>query len=298
MNTDIRIQISFAGHVKRKKLQSRLKAEGVLALIDLWLYAGENHPDGSLNGMTNEDIGLAVNWKGNPDKLISTFLEIGFIEGSEGSYIIHDWEDNNPYAVHAPERKERAKVAAAARWGQTTRIPKACKQHATSMPDSQLSNAPSPSPSPNPSPNPAPEHENQTVDNSKKDASLKTEQPKEPEEEKPSQYVIDIRNCLDKLKIIYPGYGEYHIIEEFITQNTNRKNRDAIIHSLNSLIKNHANVKIIRFYLEKALEEENKNYNAAAEDRKSQEFKKDKHPMEAMGSIMAGMFKSMPAVSS
>jgi uncharacterized phage protein (TIGR02220 family) len=152
MNSDIRVQISFSRHVKRKKLQSRLKAEGVLALIDLWLYAGENHPDGILKGMTSEDISLSANWDGDPDVFISTLIEIGFIDESEGYYSLHDWEENNPYAVHAPERKERAKKAARARWGITDE----CSEHANSIQDASLSNAPSPTPIPTPTPSPTP----------------------------------------------------------------------------------------------------------------------------------------------
>lgn len=152
MNTDIRIQISFANHIKRKKLQNRLKAEGVLALIDLWLYAGENHPDGILKNMTAEDVELAANWQGESESFVNTLIEIGFLDNTGEWYLLHDWSEHNPYAMHAPERKERAKKAANKRWGNQ----QACSEHANSMQDVQLSNAPSPSPSPSPIPDPTP----------------------------------------------------------------------------------------------------------------------------------------------
>ena len=157
-NRDIRLQISFYRHVKRRKLQTRLGPEGVLALIDLLLYAGENKPDGSLSGMTEEDIGLAAQWTGDPKILVSALLEIGFLDNAPSineqcssinrtgpEYSIHDWFDHNSYAFHAPIRSEKARKAAAARWGKQGVT---CSEHKRAMPQASNSNAPSPTPTP------------------------------------------------------------------------------------------------------------------------------------------------------
>ena len=154
MNTDIRISVCFPTHTKTKKLKRILGSDGVLALITLWAYAAQNRPDGALTGMAADDIAIASGWEGDEDEFITALEKIGWIEQSGGVYILHDWEENNPWAADAVNRSERAKKAAEKRWARAKTksendepaMPDNASRIAECMPealpDAQSSNAP------------------------------------------------------------------------------------------------------------------------------------------------------------
>jgi hypothetical protein len=164
MNRDIRIDLSFLTHRKRKKLFSLLGAQGVLSLVDLWLKTAENRPKGILTAMDETDIALDAQWDGDPAKFCDALRDVGFLDRSEdGTYSIHDWQDHQPFAYFAEERSKRAREAAESRW--TRRNPghgcgggnlKAGDQNANGMQPAcdqhTKGNAPSPTPIPTPSP--------------------------------------------------------------------------------------------------------------------------------------------------
>lgn len=148
--TDIRLELSFRSHPKTKKLVRRLGSDGALSLVWLWMFAAESRPDGDLAGMDAEEISLAACWDGEPRQFVSALVECRFLEGQDGDYSIHDWQEHQPWAAHAGERSERARKAAQARWGSKGSLPEACGEHASRMRDASFSNAPSPSPTPTP----------------------------------------------------------------------------------------------------------------------------------------------------
>jgi len=114
MNTDYRISVGFFRHHKTRKLQKRLGSDGVLALLKLWGYATEFRSDGDLSGMPTEDIELAIDWmKETP--LIATLVEIGFIDGQEGSYCLHEWQEHNPWAAKDGSRSDKARFSRVAK---------------------------------------------------------------------------------------------------------------------------------------------------------------------------------------
>lgn len=153
MNSDIRIAVTFIDHLKTIKLQRRHGADAVLCLIRLWCYTAQNRPDGVLTGMDEEDIEIASKWAGEAGAFVSALREIGWLEEVQPVvYAINDWAEHQPYVVHAPERKERARRAAAAKHAKSMLV--ADSEHAGSMPEGCLSAAPSPSPVPSPEPNP------------------------------------------------------------------------------------------------------------------------------------------------
>lgn len=118
MNTDIRLKISFFDNIKILKLYRRCGADGVLALIRLWCYVAANKPDGKLTDMDAEDISLVACWA-HADSMLTVCEELRLIEKKGKVYVIHDWEDNNPWAASADKRSEQARDAAKARWGKT-----------------------------------------------------------------------------------------------------------------------------------------------------------------------------------
>jgi len=116
MNKDIRVATSFPRHPKTVKLRARLGADGVLSLISLWAFAGEYRPKGVLSKLTDEDIAIAANWRGDRKEFVETLLEIGWIDRTKRGLVLHDWEDHNGFAFHAEERTKRARKAAKAKW--------------------------------------------------------------------------------------------------------------------------------------------------------------------------------------
>jgi hypothetical protein len=108
---DARFAVGFTRHLKTKKLIRRLGHEGFFYLVDLVLYARLNRPDGDLAGMSSEDIELAVEWHGEPGALVRGLIEVGYMDGDEGAYRLHDWADHQPWAVDAESRRGAARLA-------------------------------------------------------------------------------------------------------------------------------------------------------------------------------------------
>ena len=191
MNTDIRVDVGFLDHWKTDTLIAACGADGVLALMRLWTFAAQNKPDGRLTGVQTSMIERIAKWRGDPGALLRVLIETRFIEqDQDGVWLIHDWEQHNPYAASAEFRRDRARKANAIRRGkydedcnssatstlraryehpsstpqsryehatstlvQATSAPVAEPEHATAEPEHATS-APLPSPSPSPSPFP------------------------------------------------------------------------------------------------------------------------------------------------
>lgn len=177
MSHDARLSTGLPGHPKTKKLIRRVGEAGAWHLVCLILWARDNRPDGDLAGMTIEDIELAVDWRGEPDAFVTALSAVGFLDGDEGAYHLHDWSEHQPWATGSEARSEKAKWAALVRrHGRaeaSRQMPEYAAKLATSSesaatstgepatnsdvaePDSASSKksaAPSPSPSPYPSP--------------------------------------------------------------------------------------------------------------------------------------------------
>ncbi len=170
MNSDIRIQTTFPHHPKTKKLKRKLGADGVLSLIYLWIFIAQNRPNGDLSGLNEEDIAIASDWEGDTKQYIDALISIGFLDRKGNLLVIHDWEENNPWAAGAEARSEKARKAAKARWDkpetESEECSEQCGEDAASMQQAKFSNAPilsSPPPSPNPQ-IPKPEGSSTVVD--------------------------------------------------------------------------------------------------------------------------------------
>lgn len=117
MNTDIRLLLSFRNHPKTKKLRLKLGDAGPLGFIYLLMFVAESKPDGILDGMDEDDIALAADYRGDPDEFVETLVAVRLLDRVEGGFGIHDWQDNNPWAAGAEARSEKARKAAEARHG-------------------------------------------------------------------------------------------------------------------------------------------------------------------------------------
>lgn len=112
MASDARISIGLPDHPKTKKLIRRFGDGAAWRLVRLFLWAASNRSDGDLTGLTNEDIELAVDWSDQENAFVNALVEVGFLDGEEGAYKIHDWAEHNPWAAGANDRSEASKWAA------------------------------------------------------------------------------------------------------------------------------------------------------------------------------------------
>jgi hypothetical protein len=129
MNSDIRISLTFSNNLKRRRLQQELGTDGVMGLIDLWIFAGMHRPDGDISGLSVEEIGLAANYPGSAHRFVEVLVRIGFVDeglGPDGGVkrSIHHWHIHNSWACQAEERSARARHAANKKWS------KKCGTHA------------------------------------------------------------------------------------------------------------------------------------------------------------------------
>lgn len=165
MNKDFRLSVGFINHPKTVKLRRRIGSDGVLSLIQLFGFTAQNKPDGRLSGMSDEDIGIAAAWAGEPAVFLSALLECGFIDDGDGVLVVHDWAQHNGWAANAQARSEQSRIAAEQRWerkramqngadSNAVSMDQHSDQHGSALPNGANSNAPIPSPSPSPSPNP------------------------------------------------------------------------------------------------------------------------------------------------
>lgn len=120
MAEDARISTALPNHPKTKKLRRRLGDGGCWSLVCLFLWAAGNRWDGSLEDLTDEDIELAADWQGAAGAMVAALVDVGFLDGEPGRYVIHDWQDHNPWAASRGQRVEAARAAAAARWERRT----------------------------------------------------------------------------------------------------------------------------------------------------------------------------------
>ncbi len=186
MATDARLSVGLASHPKTKKLVRRLGGDGAWRLVCLFLFCASSRPDGSLAGMSDEDIELAVDWNGDEGAFVGALRDVGFLDGQEGASSIHDWEEHNPWAAGSEARSEKSRWAAlckqygrpeaarrmpeyAKRIGvasdgpavgnpeQYQEVPTAVPDSASGTPLADSGSAPSPLPIPSPSPLPTPE---------------------------------------------------------------------------------------------------------------------------------------------
>jgi len=130
---DIRLATSWRGHRKRKKLKRILGAEGVLALIDLWIGVAVSRPNGVLTGWSAEDIALEADWEGEPDVFVSGLIEAGFLEAD--GITLHDWAEYQGWVMGKEARVAKAKKGAEARWGNASKPKEQVTSNAPSMPE-------------------------------------------------------------------------------------------------------------------------------------------------------------------
>ena len=176
MNTDIRIEVSFRGHRKRKKLNMILGPGATDYLLDLWIGVAINKPSGVLTGWDEMDIALEAGWDGDAGKFVAALKDSRFLDiDAAGTYSLHNWQKRQPWAANHEARSLSASKNQVKRWcmreistkKERERFSKWYKSYTFQKGDSTArilsvyesylnGNTPPPSPLPSPTPLPSP----------------------------------------------------------------------------------------------------------------------------------------------
>lgn len=88
-------------------------------LISFWLWALDNAPSGSLQGISDRMIARAAQWNGDPGKFVEAIASAGLLDtADDGSLSLHDWYEYTGKLIEQREaeknRSRRRRAAAAA----------------------------------------------------------------------------------------------------------------------------------------------------------------------------------------
>lgn len=109
---DFRISCSLFEHPKWLRLEGRLGEPGALCLLKLWSWTRQNRPNGDLAGLCTYEVEHAARWRGEKGELVAALQGIGWIDGAEESWCLHDWHDHQGYATGSAARSRAGKVGA------------------------------------------------------------------------------------------------------------------------------------------------------------------------------------------
>ena len=82
-------------------------AHALVLIVSFWLWALDNAPSGSLDGISNRMIARAAQWNGNADEFVEALKSAELLdETSDGELELHDWQE---YAGNLIEKREAEK---------------------------------------------------------------------------------------------------------------------------------------------------------------------------------------------
>lgn len=112
MNTDIRVETTFKGHRKRRRLNEILQREATGYLLDLWITIGQERPSGVLTNWDEKDIALAAGWEGDAQQFVDALMQAKLLDvNGDKVFHPHDWEEHQPWICGTTERREAARKA-------------------------------------------------------------------------------------------------------------------------------------------------------------------------------------------
>ena len=99
------MKLNAVDSMKFKKLQRRLGVPRVVVvgtLELLWMATAKNARRGDIGRFSNEEIAIECDWEGDPDQLVESLVETGWVDRSENyRLVIHDWHDHAPGFIKA-----------------------------------------------------------------------------------------------------------------------------------------------------------------------------------------------------
>jgi hypothetical protein len=129
---NINLDVDYFDHVKTVRLIGLLGKGSAELPIRLWCYCGKHRAkDGNLTGLSAQEIEAFVGWWGKPGAMVRAMVQVGFLDDTPDGYQLHDWGEREG---HLRVFHERAKAAAAARWGTPVDASSNAPSNASSMP--------------------------------------------------------------------------------------------------------------------------------------------------------------------
>lgn len=108
----LNLDLTYFSHPKTRRLVGLLGKGSEVLPIQLWCYCGMHHAEsGRLAGYSAQEIEAICAWWGKGSEMVAAMLKVGFIEpleGAEGGYQVHGWQE---HAGHLAVYQERAKAA-------------------------------------------------------------------------------------------------------------------------------------------------------------------------------------------
>ena len=95
-------------------------------IISFWLWALDNAPNGTLEGINNRMIARAAQWSGSPDVFVETMTHAGLLDEEQpGVLTIHDWYEYTGKLIDQREaerdRARRRRAASSGQYADSTR---------------------------------------------------------------------------------------------------------------------------------------------------------------------------------
>jgi hypothetical protein len=90
----LEVHQSLPSHRKVLRLADLLKvpvAQAMGLLVSFWLWAIDNSPDGSLEGISAWMISRAAQWEGDPDLFYNSMIGAGWLDDDGENTHIHNW---------------------------------------------------------------------------------------------------------------------------------------------------------------------------------------------------------------
>lgn len=130
MSLYIRVLNNFYTHRKTLRLKVAIGEAAFWVPPRLWAYAAENQPDGCLEDYSADEIAMLIGYSGDAKVMLQAMLQARYLD--ENPLRIHDWAEHNGYHHTFADR---AKKAAAARWGKEEKPPRPQKEEELTVPD-------------------------------------------------------------------------------------------------------------------------------------------------------------------
>jgi hypothetical protein len=99
------------GHSKMRRLCIYLDIplwQAVGLLETLWLLTARETPTGAIGRLTNEDIAVGLDYRGNADAMVDALVRAKWLDESpEYRLVVHDWFDHSDDTTHAKLARAR-----------------------------------------------------------------------------------------------------------------------------------------------------------------------------------------------
>lgn len=110
MAIDFRVYSDFCRNRKTKKLLRALGERGFYSLVYLWCTVSEQYPSGVLEDCDIDDIEIMSDWQGEAGVFVDTLVKVGFLEFNGTTYMLHDWQEKNPYVAQSENRRAAGRL--------------------------------------------------------------------------------------------------------------------------------------------------------------------------------------------